>query len=208
MRGIASELWDAHWVASLIRQATLRDVPAIEALAHRCLPDADDALQLSELFDAPTEVRRLHVLLVALDDAQQVIGYAFFSPFIDHKRAVVDLTTAELHHIGVDPNHRGTGTARSLEEEGIAELRRIGYRRSVAKVTADGRRLLTSVGWKVLKRGVAHSWLSIPNSSDMRPAGPAARFTYGDSYRPVAVKTVPAAPAARSDHLSNGSVTI
>lgn len=195
-------------MAPLIRQATLRDVPTIEALAHRCLPDADDVLQLAELFDAPDEVRRLHVLLVALDTAQQIIGYAFFSPFIDHERAVVDLATAELHHIGVDPNHRGEGAARLLEEEGVAELRRIGYRRIVAKVTADGRRLLTSAGWKVLKRGVTHSWLSTPSSSDMRPSGPVTRFTYGDSHRPVAVKTVPAARTPHSDQLSSSSVAV
>lgn len=161
-----------------IRLATRSDVPGVEALAQRLLPDAEDVLDLHGLFDLPAEVLKLHVLLVAAD-GDAVIGYAFFTPHVDTTLGLADVHTAVLQHICVAEEYRKHKVATALEQEGSGLARDAGYHRAVAKTTKDGTGLLRSLGWDVREEG-ALAWPS--------PV-PGQKFTFRDSNRPVAVKS-------------------
>lgn len=174
-----------------VRSGTRADVANIEAIARRCLPGADDRLELAEVFTAPEQVLRLHVLRVA-SDGDTVVGFAFLAPFIDLARNVVDMDTALLTHICVDEAYRGGGVATALERDATTQLAAIGYRRAVAKVTGDGAELLRRRGWTIKRKGQELSWLATPRDSSFQPAGPATRFHYGDPKRRTAVKVIAA----------------
>ncbi|QKS18877.1 GNAT family N-acetyltransferase [Curtobacterium sp. Csp1] len=163
-----------------IRLADRADVPGVEALARKLLPDPRDELDLGGLFDLPTALLELHILLIAADENDTVVGYAFFAPHFDDVLNIPDLRTAVLQHICVAAEHRNDQLATALEQEGIALARDAGYEQAVATTTADGAGLLRALGWDVRDQG-ALAWPS-----------PVAghKFTLSDTSRPLAAKNL------------------
>ena len=86
------------------RVATAFDLPVFVSLDKELFPYSPwSASQYNEEFSAPTR----H-FVVALDDAQSIIGYAgVFAP---------GAAEADVLTVGVVPNHRGKGVARQLME--------------------------------------------------------------------------------------------
>lgn len=89
------------------------------------------------------------VLVVALDDTEQVAGFAAAVPAVEGEG---DLTgTAEVEYVGVRPDGWGAGLARGMLELLCAELAADGFTRAQLLVYVSNRRavgLYEGLGWR------------------------------------------------------------
>lgn len=89
------------------------------------------------------------VLVVALDDTEQVAGFAAAAPAIEGEGNITG--TAEVEYVGVRPGGWGTGLARGILELLCAELAADDFTRAQLLVYVSNRRavaLYERLGWR------------------------------------------------------------
>lgn len=89
------------------------------------------------------------VLVVALDDAGQVVAFAVAAPARDGM--AVSATTAEVEYVAVRPRHWGAGLARGVLRRLCAELAADGFTGAQLLVYVSNRRgvrLYEQLGWQ------------------------------------------------------------
>ena len=135
-----------------IRLATREDVPAILAISNWAALNtpanfAIEAESLASWLESFDRTQLMYPWLVAVDDANHVIGFAKAGP---HKGRCAYAYTAETS-VYIDPKHHGRGVGTSLYAQLVPLLRCQGYMTLIAGITTPNpasERLHAAFGFK------------------------------------------------------------